>query len=112
METTAVLNLTESAIAEVKGIIQTQQLGDGVLRVGVASGGCSGKTYKLSIEKEAASQDHSFEAGGVRVVVDPQSAILLEGMTLDFSRSLTGGGFKFSNPNAKHSCGCGESFSA
>ena len=113
MEQTAnILTLTETAISEVKDIIKAKQITEAFLRVGVVAGGCSGMSYKLTFEKEATMEDQSFDVEGVRVIVDPQSATLLTGMTLDFSRDLVGGGFKFINPNAKRSCGCGESFSA
>jgi len=111
-QTASLLTLTESAISEVKGIIASQQNQEMVLRVGVTAGGCSGMTYQLNFDKGHAPEDHFFEIEGIRVVVDPESAKVLTGMTLDFSRNLVGGGFKFINPNAKRSCGCGESFSA
>jgi iron-sulfur cluster assembly protein len=110
-QVTNILSLTESAIAEVKGMMATHQDRDMVLRIGVTAGGCSGMTYQLAFDKEIAN-DHAFDIDGIRVVIDPRSAEVLTGMTIDFSRSLVGGGFKFINPNAKRSCGCGESFSA
>ncbi len=111
-KTENLLFLTENAITEVKGIIAAKNIGEVSLRVGVEAGGCSGMTYQLSFEKASHPDDISFDAEGVRVVVDPKSALFLTGTTLDFSRDLVGGGFKFINPNAKGSCGCGESFSA
>jgi len=110
--TVNILSLTESAISEVKGIIASHQGEEIVLRVSVKAGGCSGMTYQLAFDKESMPDDHAFDIEGIRVVVDPKSAEVLTGMTVDFSRSLVGGGFKFINPNAKRSCGCGESFSA
>ena len=112
METASLLVLTENAIAEVKGMIASNQDQETLLRIGVAAGGCSGMTYQLNFVKNASPEDYVFEVQGIRVVVDPKSATVLTGMTLDFSRSLVGGGFKFMNPNAKRTCGCGESFSA
>jgi iron-sulfur cluster assembly protein len=113
MEKTAdIITLTDGAVAEVKAIMQNKQLDNAFLRVGVQSGGCTGMTYQLKFDTEANPNDLSFEVEGVRVAVDEKSAPYLTGMTLDFSRDLVGGGFKFINPNAKQSCGCGESFSA
>jgi len=113
METTTnIITLTDSAITEVKSIMHNKQSDNAFLRVGVASGGCTGMTYQLKFDTETNPNDLSFEVLGVRVAVDEKSAPYLTGMTLDFSRALVGGGFKFSNPNAKQSCGCGESFSA
>ncbi len=111
-KTEDILALTESAVSEVKGIIAAQNLDDASLRIGVAAGGCSGMTYQLGLDKTVHPDDTSFEVDGVRIVIDSKSAPLLTGMTLDFSTDLVGGGFKFINPNAKRSCGCGESFSA
>ncbi len=111
-KTENLLSLTENAVTEVKGIIAAKQFGEVALRVGVRAGGCAGMSYELHFDKAVHPDDISFEVEGVRLVVDPKSAVFLTGMTLDFSRDLMGGGFKFINPNAKSSCGCGESFSA
>ncbi|HLG21221.1 MAG TPA: iron-sulfur cluster assembly accessory protein [Candidatus Manganitrophaceae bacterium] len=107
-----ILALTPNAVKEIKSIIQKKNLGNVALRVGVQGGGCSGLSYNLNFETEAAPHDASFEMEGLRVIVDEKSALYLAGTTLDFSAELVGGGFKFHNPNAKRSCGCGESFSA
>ncbi|NKE71462.1 HesB/IscA family protein [Candidatus Manganitrophus noduliformans] len=107
-----VIALTPNAVAAVKEIIEKKNLGQVGLRVGVQGGGCSGLSYNLNFETEATPHDTSFEVDGLRVIVDQKSAIYLAGTTLDFSKELVGGGFKFLNPNAKRSCGCGESFSA
>ena len=82
-----------------------------ILRVRVTAGGCSGFSYRLGFEDEPAPDDHVIEgAEGVRVVVDPQSAPIVEGSTLDLDRNLLGGGLKMLNPQAIHECACGESF--
>ncbi|MEK7747571.1 MAG: iron-sulfur cluster assembly accessory protein [Nitrospirota bacterium] len=113
MEQTAnIIVLTDGAISEVKAILHNKQLADSFLRVGVKQGGCTGMTYQLTFEQATHPDDIAFEVDGLRVVVDEKSAPYLSGMTLDFSRALVSGGFKFINPNAKSSCGCGESFSA
>jgi iron-sulfur cluster assembly protein len=111
-KTENLITLTDNAISEVKTIMEGKQLDHAFLRVGVQAGGCTGMTYQLKFDTETKPADISFEVEGVRVAVDEKSAPYLTGMTLDFSRDLVGGGFKFSNPNAKQSCGCGESFSA
>ena len=111
METTAnLITLTNGAVTEIKAMMKEKHLDNAFLRVGVKAGGCSGMTYQLTFEKETNPTDLSFEVEGVRVAVDEKSAPYLTGMTLDFSKNLVGGGFKFINPNAKRSCGCGESF--
>jgi len=106
-----VVLLTPEAVREVKGMIQRKNLGNAGLRVCVEGGGCSGLSYSIKFDSEITSHDISYEVDGLQVIVDKKSAIYLAGTTLDFSNALVGGGFKFSNPNAKQSCGCGESFS-
>lgn len=106
-----VIHLTPAAVKQVKDLIERKNLGNAALRVSVDGGGCSGLTYKLHFETEVTAHDASFEFEGLRVIVDKKSALYLTGTTLDFSNALVGGGFKFMNPNAKQSCGCGESFS-
>jgi len=109
---TGVVTLTSSAVNEVKGVIKRKGLGDVALRLGVEGGGCSGLSYQMNFDTEITAHDRVTEMDGLRVVVDEKSATYLAGTTLDYSYELTGGGFKFINPNAKRSCGCGESFSA
>ena len=82
------------------------------LRVSVVGGGCSGFSYQLTFDEHAQEGDQVLEYDGVSVFVDPTSAPYLEGTEIDFVSSLNGGGFKFSNPKATHTCGCGSSFSA
>ena len=110
--TEKVLHLTPSAVKEVKRLIQTENKGDVALRVGVKGGGCSGLTYTMAFQTEIGPHDQVFEVDDLRVVVDAKSALYLQGTTLDFVDSLQESGFKFINPNAKESCGCGTSFSA
>jgi iron-sulfur cluster assembly protein len=82
------------------------------LRIFVSGGGCSGLQYGLRLETDKGEDDFEFEIGGVKLLVDPMSKPMLEGLTVDFVDSLTQTGFKFSNPNAVASCACGQSFSA
>lgn len=80
------------------------------LRIGVESGGCSGMEYVLDIVDGPNENDRVFEMHGVKIYCDPKSYLYLNGTELDYEQSMTGGGFKFENPNAKRSCGCGTSF--
>src|SRR5215475_1279417 len=85
---------------------------NGVLRVAVVGGGCSGLQYKMDLQDGPANRDILVETSGVRVVVDPKSALYVTGSELDYIDALQEGGFKVQNPNAATSCSCGESFSA
>ena len=91
---------------------KTGPAGQGVLRVAVVGGGCSGLQYKMDLQDQPASRDILVESSGVKVVVDPKSALYVTGSELDFVDALQDGGFKVKNPNAASSCSCGESFSA
>lgn len=84
----------------------------GALRVAVVGGGCSGLQYKMDLVDGPADRDIMVESAGVRVVIDPKSALFVSGSELDFSEDLQTGGFKVSNPNAIVTCSCGESFAA
>ena len=104
--------LTERAKKEVLRIIKEQNLpSTTALRVGVKGGGCSGFSYTLGFDDQVAETDQVEEQDGVRVVCDPKSFLYLSGTEVDFEESLMGRGFKFGNPNASKTCGCGESFS-
>jgi len=102
--------LSPKAIKEVKRLLSEQEKKDVGLRVGVKGGGCSGLSYSLNFDAQKEG-DNTFEFDGARVFVDPKSLLYLAGLTLDYSDSLEGRGFKFINPNASRTCGCGESFS-
>jgi iron-sulfur cluster assembly protein len=105
-----VVTLTESAAQQVKTMVAENAENQGkILRVFVENGGCSGMQYGLVFDEERAD-DFRAEFYGVPVVVDPFSANYLRGSRVDFVDSLTGGGFKVHNPNARESCGCGKSF--
>ena len=82
------------------------------LRMKVVGGGCSGLQYELAFDERVDEDDHQIEAGAIRVLVDPKSAIYLAGCTLDYVDTLMESGFKITNPNAKETCGCGQSFGA
>ena len=107
-----VVSVTESAAAEVRHLITEKPENVGKhLRVYVEEGGCSGMQYGMVFDEKRA-EDLTTEMHGVTVLVDPFSAEHVRGSVLDFSDSLTGGGFKITNPNARQSCGCGKSFEA
>ena len=106
------LTLTEKAIEQVKALLARDNRKDYGLRVSVADGGCSGFSYKLDFAKKAEPGDLVLEQGNLKVYIDSSSVAHLKGTTIDYVNSLYGGGFKFSNPNASGTCGCGTSFSA
>jgi len=105
------IKLTPSAATKVGSLLTKQGRPHGVLRVAVVGGGCSGLQYKMDLQDGPANRDILVETAGVRVVVDPKSALYVTGSELDYLESLDGG-FKVKNPNAATSCSCGESFSA
>jgi len=106
-----VITVTDSAAAKVKSLIEAEGDTDLALRVAVRPGGCSGFSYEMFFDSDIATDDIAQDIQGVRVVVDPASADLLQGATLDFKDGLQGAGFAIDNPNATRSCGCGKSFS-
>lgn len=107
-----IIELTEAAAKKVKEIMETQGKKGFSLRVRAVPGGCSGYMYGLNFEKLQAPDDTVFEQNGVKILVDSKSAPVLKGIKVDYMETLQQQGFKFDNPNAKSSCGCGESFSA
>jgi iron-sulfur cluster assembly protein len=104
------VHLTETAVAEIKKIFAKENNPDLALRVGVKGGGCAGLEYNLSFDANRQEWDEEFVENGVKILVDSKSHLYLNGTTIDFSKALTGGGFKFNNPNATGGCGCGTSF--
>jgi iron-sulfur cluster assembly protein len=106
------LQLTESAIEQIKKLLARDNRTAHGLRVGVSDGGCSGHSYKLDFDREQKAGDTVLERNGLKVFVDSASAPFLQGMVIDYESGLYGGGFKFTNPNATATCGCGTSFSA
>jgi iron-sulfur cluster assembly protein len=106
------IKVTASAAKKVSGLLTKQGRAQGVLRVAVVGGGCSGLQYKMDLQDGPASRDILVETGGIKVVVDPKSALYVTGSELDYVDALQDGGFKVKNPNAATSCSCGESFSA
>jgi iron-sulfur cluster assembly accessory protein len=103
--------LTAKAVEMVKNAMAQENLQGYGIRVGVVGGGCSGFQYSMDFENQARDGDLSFEQDGVKLFMDPMSSMYLQGVTVDYVVGLQGAGFKFSNPNAKSTCGCGSSFS-
>ena len=103
---------TDNAANKVKELIEEEGNPALKLRVFVTGGGCSGLQYGMRLEPAANAEDTVVEFEGVSIIVDPQSVNMLTGVTVDFVDSMEGSGFKFENPNASNSCGCGKSFSA
>jgi iron-sulfur cluster assembly protein len=106
------ITVTDNAVQAVRDCIaaEKKQVANAYLRVAVKGGGCSGLTYVLSIDDTVTESDEVITSGDVRIVVDRKSKLFLHGLTLDYTTGLNGKGFVFSNPNAKATCGCGESF--
>ncbi len=109
----AILEVTEAVRDRIRDLLDKDgKLDSHALRLKVVGGGCSGLRYELSFDDQLGDADTTLEAGAVRVVVDDKSALYLVGTTLDFVDTLQESGFKMGNPNAKNTCGCGESFGA
>ena len=103
--------LTDTAADKVRTLIDAEGVPELALRVAVRPGGCSGYSYEMFFDADRADDDMTVDYNGVNVVVDPSSAMLLEGATLDYKDGLQGAGFSIENPNAQRTCGCGQSFS-
>ena len=105
------ITLTDSAATKVQQLIEAEGEDELALRVAVRPGGCSGFAYEMFFDSDVATDDVTIEQGGVKVIVDPSSAQLLTGATLDYKDGLDQSGFAITNPNAQRTCGCGQSFS-
>jgi iron-sulfur cluster assembly accessory protein len=105
------VTLSDAAARKVAALLAQEGSDDLALRVAVRPGGCSGYSYEMFFDSDIADDDIVREHGGVKVVVDPASAELLKGSTLDYTDGLQDAGFHISNPNATRTCGCGSSFS-
>jgi iron-sulfur cluster assembly protein len=103
------VEITEAAASEIAKQRDKRGNPDAMIRIGVRGGGCTGFTYVFEWNEKTRPTDQVFSAHGVSIVVDPKSLVYLGGMQLDYVRGMMGHGFKFNNPNAKGSCGCGES---
>jgi iron-sulfur cluster insertion protein len=111
-QTADIITVTERAERKARQLAEKEGRPDAALRVRVLAGGCSGFTYELSFAEVPGADDAVIQApGGFRVLIDPASQPILRGSTLDFDDALMGGGLKMLNPQAKHECACGDSFS-
>jgi iron-sulfur cluster assembly accessory protein len=111
LEAVAMIHLSQAAIGEVQRIQSKSANSDALFRLGIASGGCADFYYRLTLDTTAAPDDRVLNCDGIQVVIDAQSWKYLDGLNLDYSEDLMGGGFRFHNPNAVSHCGCGNSFS-
>lgn len=105
------VSMTDAASAKVFELLEREGDTTMALRLGVRPGGCSGFSYEMFFDSEIADEDYRYEYGDVMLVVDPQSATMLNGATIDYKDGLQGAGFAIDNPNQTRSCGCGKSFS-
>jgi len=106
------IHLADAAIAEIKRRLTRESGGEKrMLRLRVAAGGCSGLSYEMEFVGAGDVKDREFVFDGLSVLVDARSMVYIAGMTLDYSAQMVNGGFRFRNPKAKRSCGCGTSFS-
>ena len=105
------ITLTPTAATKVKTLLDAEGEPGLALRVAVRPGGCSGFSYEMFFDSDVAAEDQTADYDGVKVVVDPSSATLLTGATLDYKDGLQQAGFAIDNPNAQRTCGCGQSFS-
>lgn len=106
------VELSETAAEEVKRLLESENKPDWGVRLGVKAGGCSGLSYSMDVVEKPEEKDKIQESHGVRIYIDPKSYLYLNGMELDYSKQMIGGGFQFKNPNATRTCSCGTSFSA
>jgi iron-sulfur cluster assembly protein len=106
-----IVEITPAAVAEIKRLREAEKDQSLFLRLGVAAGGCSGMSYSMAFDNNPGQFDREFDYDGLKVRIDLKAIKYLAGTVLDFKSGLLGGGFSFTNPNAKRSCGCGSSFS-
>ena len=104
------ISVTTKAATKIRALAAKEGRTEPILRLRVVAGGCSGFSYRLTFEDGSSPEDHVIGVEDVRVLVDPKSAPIVEGSTLDLNENLLGGGLKVLNPRAKHECACGDSF--
>ena len=103
--------LTDAAVEKIKTMMAKESKSDYRLRLGVVTGGCAGLSYEMKFQKNPYDNDTVFEQKGLKVIINQESVPFLQGITVDYIDTLRESGFKYRNPNAKSSCGCGTSFS-
>ena len=106
------VQLTTKAVDKVKEILETQDPKPAGLRISVVGGGCSGFQYSMAFENNPQLLDKTYSYDGLKVFIDQASMLYLDGAEVDYVETLEGAGFKFSNPNVRTTCGCGQSFNA
>jgi iron-sulfur cluster assembly protein len=104
------ITISPTAVEEIKRLMAQEKDESLFLRLGVSAGGCSGMSYSMAFDDQPSELDRVFDFDGLKVRVDLKALMYLKGSRLDYQSGMLGGGFKFSNPNAKRSCGCGSSF--
>lgn len=105
-----IITLTEAAAFQIKDMMKEHEEEGAYLRIGVKGGGCSGLSYGMGFDHERNEDDYELEQHGIKILIDKDSAPILQGTVIDYKQSLMGGGFTINNPNAIASCGCGSSF--
>jgi iron-sulfur cluster assembly accessory protein len=110
VQTESFIHLTDSAAAKVSQIMTQQAHETSLLRMRIVGGGCSGFQYQLGLEEAPDAEDVVFVSNGITMCIDPNSAVYLTGVEIDYLNGLQESGFKISNPNAQSTCGCGKSF--
>ena len=111
METIPLATVTDAAAAKIKAMMAKEGKEGYALRFGVVTGGCAGLSYELKFQKNPYDNDIVFEQKGLKVIVNQESVEFIKGIEIDYVDTLRDSGFKYRNPNAKSSCGCGTSFS-
>ena len=106
-----IVHLTDAAVEKIKAMMAKEGKSDYRLRLGVVTGGCAGLSYEMKFQKSPYDNDTVFEQKGLKVIINQESVPFLQGITVDYIDTLRESGFKYRNPNAKSSCGCGTSFS-
>jgi len=104
------ITITQSANSRIKEMMANESEDQLFLRLGVQGGGCTGLSYGMGFDSRKKEDDTSFETNGLQVIIDGESAPLLQGVTIDYKQNMMGGGFTLDNPNAVATCGCGQSF--
>ncbi len=111
VEAPSPVTLTDKAVEMIRDAMTRENMQGYGIRVGVVGGGCSGFQYSMDFENAEKDGDMTYEQDGVKLYVDPMSSMYLQGVSIDYVVGLQGAGFKFNNPNARNTCGCGQSFS-
>lgn len=102
--------ITEAAALQIKEMMKQNEEEGAFLRIAIKGGGCSGLSYGMGFVPEAEEDDYQYEQHGIKVVVNKEDALVLNGTQIDYKQSMMGGGFTIDNPNAISTCGCGSSF--